>query len=54
MRPWNEFDAITIAGTMKGGCRQLKLWQLLDRWCHGGTDLLPKYPLHPAIIDKTP
>lgn len=54
MRRWREFDAITIAGTMQGGCRQLNLWKLLDRWCHGGADLLPSYPLHREVIDDAP
>lgn len=35
MRPWREVDAIMVVGVMEGGARQLALWKLMDRWCHG-------------------
>lgn len=35
MRPKKEFDAILIVGVLEGGARQVSLWKIFDRWCHG-------------------
>ena len=47
MRESREFEAIMIVGAMNGGARQLALWKLLDRCCHGGRLNLPQFPLLP-------
>ena len=50
MRPWKEIDAIMIVGILNGGARQLNLWKLFDRCCHGGRSNLPvrSQPLIPT------
>lgn len=45
MRDPIEFDAIIIGGgALGGGLRQLTLWKLFDRCCHGGRQNLPRFP----------
>lgn len=35
MRPTKEFNAILMVGVMNGGTRQVEIWKIFDRWCHG-------------------
>lgn len=43
MRPTKEFNAILIVGAMNGGARQVEIWKIFDRCCHGGVCCLPTF-----------